>query len=184
MDEACGCDAHDIDITSLLVEDAVPAELHPVSYGDDNRDGVDELMVKFPRGPVAALLEPGEQVPVEISGLAAGAYFEATARVRVIDSGHGAPPRSSLGANTPNPFNPTTVIPYRIESPGGPTQITIYDAAGRRVRTLVDGVRTPGAYRATWNGRDEHGRAVASGVYFVRLEASGVTETRKIVLLK
>ncbi|MFH1754609.1 MAG: choice-of-anchor C family protein, partial [Candidatus Latescibacterota bacterium] len=76
----------------------------------------------------------------------------------------------SLGASYPNPFNPTTTIPFAIPEMAG-TKLAIYDAQGRLVKTLFDGIKTPGNHKEFWDGMDEKGKEVASGVYFVRLES-------------
>jgi hypothetical protein len=90
---------------------------------------------------------------------------------------------NSLDQNRPNPFNPATEISYRI---AGQRLVTlkIYDVAGRLVRTLVDGPQDPGVYSVTWNGIDNVGATVSTGVYFYRLNAGKYTETRRMVLLK
>ncbi len=93
--------------------------------------------------------------------------------------------RVQLDQNFPNPFNPTTTIRYWI-SVAGPVKLNVYDASGALVRTLVDGVVNPNAGGNTviWNGRNNVGATVTSGVYFYRLEAAGVIRTQKLVLLK
>jgi hypothetical protein len=84
----------------------------------------------------------------------------------------------------PNPFNPMTTISYNLREQVSVT-LTIYDVTGREVKRLVDGeVTNSGRYEKIWDGRDETGRAVASGVYFYRLEAGGFTQTRKMTLIK
>ena len=88
-----------------------------------------------------------------------------------------------LDVNIPNPFNPSTSIHYEIGRNDVVT-LRVYDVAGRLVRTLVSGERGPGAYEARWDGRDDAGRGVASGVYFYRLQAGAFTQTRRMVLLK
>jgi hypothetical protein len=88
----------------------------------------------------------------------------------------------ALGQNEPNPFNPTTRIPYVIDQSRHVT-IAVYDVAGTRVRTLVDAVKAAGLHQVEWDGRDGGGNSVASGVYIVRLEA-GRTHSRKVVLMK
>jgi hypothetical protein len=93
------------------------------------------------------------------------------------------PGRTSLAQNYPNPFNPSTTIAYTLAS-ATRVRIDVYDIRGGRVATLLDGPRDGGAGEVTWNGRDEAGRAVASGVYFYRLTAGSVIETRRMVLLK
>jgi hypothetical protein len=88
-----------------------------------------------------------------------------------------------LDANIPNPFNPSTTIRYEIAQ-AGPVTLRVYDVSGGLVRTLVDRVHSAGAFDARWDGRDAHGIAVASGVYFYRMEAGVFTQTRRMVLLK
>jgi hypothetical protein len=88
-----------------------------------------------------------------------------------------------LEQNYPNPFNPVTTICFDITRTAR-VNLSIYDAAGRHVRALVDEHRSAGRYEETWNGQDEDGRMVASGVYFYRLKADEKTLTRKMVLLK
>jgi len=88
-----------------------------------------------------------------------------------------------LGSNYPNPFNPTTTIPYELESEGR-VRLAVFDVGGRHVRTLVDENQIAGPHEEFWNGTDALGRTVASGVYFVRLKAVGQQVTRKMVLLK
>jgi hypothetical protein len=93
------------------------------------------------------------------------------------------PESVTLWQNAPNPFNPSTVIGYEI---GYPSRVTlmIYDIAGRLVRRLVDTTQEPGRYRVIWEGKDDRGRAIGSGVYFYRLEAGSLLMTQKMVLLK
>ncbi len=93
------------------------------------------------------------------------------------------PARDELAANIPNPFNPTTVIPYALAR-DGQVRLRIFDAAGRLVRTLVDERRPAGKHGELWDGRDGAGRGVASGVYFYRLETERGTLTRKLVLAR
>jgi len=88
-----------------------------------------------------------------------------------------------LDVNIPNPFNPSTTIQYELKVVG-PAAVRVYDVSGRLVRTLVDGVQSAGAHETRWDGRDERGQIVSSGVYFYRLEAGTFTQTRKMVLLK
>jgi hypothetical protein len=88
-----------------------------------------------------------------------------------------------LSPNVPNPFNPRTTIRYELSSPGA-VRIGIYDVSGRLVRTIVDEQQPSGSHMAVWNGLDQAGSSVASGVYFIRLESHGRVLTRKSVLLK
>jgi flagellar hook assembly protein FlgD len=89
-----------------------------------------------------------------------------------------------LHQNVPNPFNPTTTIRYDVAQGGGHVTLQIFDAGGRVVRTIVDGVESEGRRSVTWDGRSDAGTQVATGVYFYRLSAPGFTQTRKMVMLK
>lgn len=86
-------------------------------------------------------------------------------------------------ASAPNPFGSATVVRFSIASAGRVT-LRIYDIAGRPVRTLIDGWRESSCYEVSWDGRDTGGDMVGPGVYFYRLEAPGVLETRKLVRVK
>jgi len=89
-----------------------------------------------------------------------------------------------LAQNFPNPFNPSTTIGYDLAHPAA-VQLTVFDVSGRVVRRLQTGKRqAAGSHQAVWNGRDERGRGVASGVYFYRLVAGGESSTRRMVLMK
>lgn len=89
-----------------------------------------------------------------------------------------------LYQNVPNPFNPSTKIRFDVPMGGGHVKLEIYDAAGRRIRTLVNNFETAGTKVITWNGKNHDGAPVASGLYFYRLSAPGFSETRKLVLLR
>jgi hypothetical protein len=91
--------------------------------------------------------------------------------------------RTELFANHPNPFNPSTTIRYALAKAEIAT-LVVFDTAGRRVRTLVDESQAAGDHEIEFDGRDDRGAGLASGVYFYRLRAGGVTQTRKMVLLK
>ena len=101
-----------------------------------------------------------------------------------IDTEPALPERFALYQNTPNPFNPATTIRYDVPTGGGRVRIDIYDVSGRLVRTLVDGAESPGEKSVVWDGTDDRGIAVSTGVSFYRLVAPGVTETRTLALMK
>jgi len=84
---------------------------------------------------------------------------------------------------TPNPSCGTASVNYSIAR-GGRVQLAVFDVSGRLVRRLVDGERRAGAETAVWNGTDEFGAKVRSGMYFVRLAGPQIRETRKLILLK
>ncbi|HEX6944514.1 MAG TPA: FlgD immunoglobulin-like domain containing protein [Gemmatimonadaceae bacterium] len=90
----------------------------------------------------------------------------------------------ALHANVPNPFNPVTTIDYDVPAGGADVTIAVFDVSGRLVRTLVDDRRDAGRYSVRWNGDDDRGVGVATGVYFCRMNAGSFAHTMKMVLLK
>jgi hypothetical protein len=95
-----------------------------------------------------------------------------------------APPTvTALEQNVPNPFNPVTTIRFSVAEPGWVT-LVIFDVAGRPVCSLVQGRKEIDRYEAVWDGRDERGRTVASGVYLYQLMAPGYVESKKMILLR
>lgn len=95
------------------------------------------------------------------------------------------PTRFALYQNYPNPFNPTTTIKYFVGAET-PTRVSlnIYNVAGQVVRRLVDEEKTPGEHQVVWDGKNQQGEDVASGVYFYRLIVSDYSENKRMVLLR
>jgi hypothetical protein len=125
--------------------------------------------------------------------LGTGAYGFYVLRFEPVGMGGGGggspwiPGVGSLGQNYPNPFNPETTI--RFEVPGGENgrahvSLRVYDLRGRLVRTLVDEELLPGRHEVVWDGRDEEGRRVPSGLYLYRLGLGGRTVVRKMTVLR
>ena len=83
----------------------------------------------------------------------------------------------------PNPFNPSTTIEYGIPV-SNKVSLIIYNEMGQRIRTLVDENRTTGTYKVVWDGKDDFGNAVSSGVYFCKMQSSHFTATKKLLLQK
>ena len=104
-----------------------------------------------------------------------------------VDAPTGTPPiahKTTLSQNYPNPFNPSTSIEFTVRERTR-VSLKVYDVSGQLVRTLLEGDRAPGeVHRINWDGRNNAGQSVSSGVYFYRLVASDFTQTRKMVLLK
>ncbi|MBW7996036.1 MAG: T9SS type A sorting domain-containing protein [Candidatus Glassbacteria bacterium] len=94
--------------------------------------------------------------------------------------------RIGLAQNVPNPFNPSTTVSFTVAESAGPVmaRLAVYDLRGALVRNLLDRTVEPGMHRLEWDGRDQRGRQVSSGVYFLRLSAGGESRVRKMVLLK
>jgi len=103
-----------------------------------------------------------------------------------VDQGASLPKAFALAQNHPNPFNPSTTINYQIPDDVGSINISlnVYDIRGRLVRTLAEGLKGAGSYSTFWDGTDNSGRQVGSGVYFYRFSSSKFNATRKMILLK
>jgi hypothetical protein len=93
------------------------------------------------------------------------------------------PAQTRLAVIHPNPFMRRTSISYQLAA-RGPVSMKVYDAAGRLVSPLVEGIMDPGYYSVSWDGRDDNGRKVPAGVYFVRLNAGNYQQVQKTILLK
>ncbi len=104
----------------------------------------------------------------------------------VADGSGSTPPAAALGrlhAPVPNPFNPATSIGFTLARAGG-IRLGVYDLSGRRVRVLASGELPAGEHRVTWDGRDDTGRALSSGLYLLRLSGSGFVDSRRVTLIK
>lgn len=93
------------------------------------------------------------------------------------------PDAFSLSHNYPNPFNPETVIKYTLPEDCH-VGLTIYNILGQKVKTLVNQYQNAGYKMVHWNGRDDNGNEVASGVYFYKIETPKYSESKKMVLLR
>ena len=93
------------------------------------------------------------------------------------------PQRFLLHPNAPNPFSPRTEIRFDLPR-SGPIRLEVFDVAGRRVRDLVNEVRAAGNHRILWDGLNDNGRPVASGIYLYRLISGNVSQTRQMVLMR
>ncbi len=149
-----------------------------------------------------SLLLDAQNRPVTVNALRAGQQVELVAQaspsqlevvtLRIVSSsptgvkegGSPAAPSSfALWQNYPNPFNPSTVIRFALPQ-AGQMRLAVYNILGHRIRMLMEGVRPAGEFQVTWDGRDEAGRQVASGIYIYRLEAQGQSQTRKLTLMR
>ena len=143
-----------------------------VAFGLGVESVVDTLQVVWPSGIV-----------MQQFAVAADQVLEITESATDV-AGEAAPARVALLPNHPNPFNPRTELRFSLTDPAA-VRLEVFDLGGRRVRTLVDGaLYGAGTHGVTWLGRDDGGRALASGIYFARLSADGRVETRKLTLLK
>jgi hypothetical protein len=98
-------------------------------------------------------------------------------------TGAGPALKNSLTQNYPNPFNPQTTIEFTLKDRGAMT-LKVYNVNGQLVRTLIDGVRAAGPDTKVWDGHNDAGQSVSSGVYFYKLVTNNFSQTKKMVLLK
>ena len=89
----------------------------------------------------------------------------------------------SLSQNYPNPFNPLTTLSYDLPE-NGHVSITIFDIAGKRVKTLVNTYQLAGSRSTQWNAANDAGTPVSGGLYFYTIRAGDLKQTRKMLLLK
>ena len=102
----------------------------------------------------------------------------------VLETYNGQRPRHlSLEQNFPNPFNHSTVIRYHLAAQSQ-LSLDVFNLAGQKVRSLLHTQQPAGSYQLSWDGRNDQGREVGTGIYFVKVQASAYTEVRKLVLLK
>ncbi len=119
----------------------------------------------------------GERVTIIAGKLKSGAPVNVETNTEQLPTGY------ILKQNFPNPFNPETKINYELPS-GSRVILKIYNELGEEVRTLVDKEQPAGRYQVQWDGRDNNSLHVATGVYFYRLNAEGIAQTKKMILLK
>lgn len=100
-----------------------------------------------------------------------------------VDENPAVPTVTALGSIYPNPFNPTTTITFDLSAKGR-AEIAIYDVSGRKLAVLVDRELDAGRHEVLWNGKTMGGKTAAAGIYFCTLRAAGVSETKKLVLLR
>ncbi|OPX35436.1 hypothetical protein B1H10_01290, partial [candidate division KSB1 bacterium 4484_188] len=93
------------------------------------------------------------------------------------------PLRYELAQNYPNPFNPNTTIRFVLPR-NDKVKLIVYDLLGRKVKTLIHATMSSGRHVAMWDGTDDYGYPVASGMYFYKLKTKHYTKVRKMVLMK
>ncbi|HLG93878.1 MAG TPA: M6 family metalloprotease domain-containing protein, partial [candidate division Zixibacteria bacterium] len=100
-----------------------------------------------------------------------------------VDDFFNRPKKFQLSQNYPNPFNPATVIAYTLEK-SGPVELEIFNLLGEKIKTLVSAHQGAGLHRESWDGTDEKGRSVSSGLYLYRLRLEKSAETKKMTLVR
>ncbi|MCB0297983.1 MAG: T9SS type A sorting domain-containing protein, partial [Calditrichaeota bacterium] len=89
----------------------------------------------------------------------------------------------ALHANYPNPFNPETTIEFDVAR-AGKVKLAVYNVLGQQIRILSNSQLNPGSYRVKWDGTNDSGEAVSSGIYFLRMSAGSFTQHRRMLLMK
>jgi hypothetical protein len=122
---------------------------------------------------------PGQVVTYQLSAVDRTGREEIAGRLNV----HLPPAREAWLANpAPNPSRgPGTVLAFSTSVPG-PVRLSVFDAAGREVRRLLDGERSPGHHIETWDGRDAGGSSLPAGIYFVRLASGSIHRTSRVMI--
>ncbi len=134
-------------------------------------------------------ITPSDPAQALISGGIRPKWFAVGSRPTGIEKTNARLPEGfRLGTNYPNPFNPATTIPFAVHQTAR-VRIDVYDNLGRKVKTLVNEQLAPGSYRVRWDGRNDRGTLMSSGVYFYRMEIRNgdrlvFSRHRKMVLLK
>ena len=185
----------------ILVAQQLGNRVPPDSPVDINGDGVVNI---FDIVPIAQGIASASAAPIGVENVDAAMIESWIAQARLEDDGSLAfkqgianlekllasliPEETALLANYPNPFNPETWIPYQLAE-SGEVSLAIYDINGKMVRRLEVGYKAAGMYRsrsraAHWNGRNQLGESLASGVYFYTLTADEFTATRRMLILK
>ena len=161
----------------------VLADSRTAQIGDIDNDGILEMTVSFTRSELQSLLgnvPNGTTVELVLQAqTTSGVPIRGTIMVK-IKSGGG---NNVSSFASPNPFNPETAVIYTLKNAGRVT-VRIYSLEGRLVRTLVDGTSSAGSHEVRWNGTDNQGRSVPSGMYFVKTESGADRSVVKLSLLK
>ncbi len=188
-------DATDLEFVSARLSDDMSSPLAPVFFwhgSDDESVQVDLAVLGTDvtvggSGEVAVMtfraLSDEYALEFESATVRSGDNEDLVAGFEGIESKPEVPAAFRLVGNLPNPFNPVTKIAYEMPREAD-VAIRIYDVSGRLVRTLVDQRIEPGRHEAVWNGRNDTGEPVGSGVYFCTMDAEGFHGSHKMTLLK
>jgi hypothetical protein len=157
-----------------------------LNFGLGQYQWVEEIEIRWPSGIIQTFKDVSADRTIHIRE--ADSSVVAVEPQGKLTTAFGAVKRNALFQNYPNPFNPETWIPFQIAS-DATTLISIYAVDGSLIRKIAFGRRPAGIYlsrdrAAYWDGRDERGEQVASGVYFYRLKIDDFTATRRMVIEK
>ena len=155
-------------------------DLSPVFDGNDPMTYFNGDTLEFVRGYLIWSFGDFKIAPRDTNDVKRGGKI-----ISVRDEDGRVPKEYVLSQNYPNPFNPQTEINYSLPVTGE-VRLTVYNLLGQRVVTIVNEIQQAGNYRASWNGHDEFGKSVSSGIYLYNLNVSNgkFSETKKMLLLK
>lgn len=158
------------------------ANLDAISNVTLNRRGTSMRRTRTLLSIVAILLLAGATAQARVSYGYSGLFSLDT--VTAVDDGPAGPPQATaITAVYPNPFNPRSKIAFELAESGS-IELAIYDLRGQLVRVLDAGMWPAGRYGATWDGQDDGGRAVPTGMYFCRMRTSTGSQTVKLTLAR
>lgn len=182
-----GFDARDADHTTVRFGPWGALEAHANRHGpirheqDVDGDGDVDLLFHFRVAEIG--IECGQAEAVLTGTTWDGTEFEGTDLIRTTPRREEEEPNGKVVGVAPNPFNPSTTIAFKVDSPQR-VRIAVYDLRGYCVAELVDQDFASGEHGVIWRGQDSAGRSVPSGTYFFRIQAGDHVETRKAILLK
>ena len=134
-------------------------------------------------GEAIAIVVGGDAGSIQALSITGDGTFSDPPVVTSTDAASEVPMSFRILGNYPNPFNPSTTIQYELAGPTNVT-LTIYDAVGRRVRSLMNREALAGRYKIVWDGRNDGGIHVASGTYIIRLITKTGSDSRRLMLIK
>jgi len=185
-----------IPVALIIYLNLVPAtaatEIKDPHYpGYSVRFSGDSIDLIFPDGSVLSTARDYERLSLDgvkaSGGIAERLLLEAYEQLLLIPELPAKLPKiSSLAQNSPNPFNPSTTISYTVASAESlvKVKLEVFNIRGQLIRTLVNELAAPGEYSFFWQGLDDHGEELSSGMYFYRLQAGDFVATRKMVIVK
>ncbi len=190
-------DVNNINIASIQISvinnnqiTPIYAELHPTEIGDYDNDGIPDLMVKFNRQEVQKYINKDTgSLTITVEGkLDDGSSFAGTDNIRTVqnqkDQDKKQLPKLGVFNNKINPNkNEHAIIRYYLDKPSH-VKITIYNIVGEKIKTIVDRHQGTGTFEEIWQGVNENGSVISSGLYIVHIKTDQIDETRKMIVIK
>ena len=167
----------------------IPTFNAPAHFMTSHRDALNSQIQ--PANIIALHLLSGSiaSIQQQVNGLYPGATIfttplqSVTITVTSVSNEEQTPERFNLGQNYPNPFNPTTTMEYELPL-DSQVVLQIYNLLGQEIRTLLNQSQPAGMHSAVWNGKNDLGRMVGSGIYIYRLQVGSFTQTRKMIFVQ